>query len=306
MSDALDKATEARLRKILHLAKNAGTEGEAQAAMDRAQEILTRFNLTIAEVESRPDKAAASDAGLEGAVRQKARTTGRALYEYQHRLMAQIAQANFCLVVLRRDYVGKQYRPVGYTLVGREANVVSTRLMFDYLNETLERLVPIASNAQRLSRSAISWKEGAAARLRVRIADRADELAKAREEEVRDKTTAAQHPAAAKPPPGSLILMPELTLNEEEFNIDLLYNLEPGTTTARRLARATEVAVPSATPKPETAAEKAAREARDAKWRAKYERDRQRYWDRRDMNAYWAGDEAAKDISLDRQIRKEP
>lgn len=66
-----------------------------------------------------------------------------------------------------------------HIFVGRKGNVVTAQLMFQYLTQTIEDLVVVEmnlTNAQRLSRSAMSWKEGAADRLCERLASRRQDL----------------------------------------------------------------------------------------------------------------------------------
>lgn len=301
MSETITKAERERLGKLLHLAKNAGTEGEAAAAMNRAQSILTKYNLQMAEVEAEGGQA-------EGGARKQERAIGKALYEYQRQLMRCIADNNFCLCFLNFRTKGRSRYGSGYTLVGREANIVSTQIMFDYLNETLERLVPITSNAQRLSKSSISWKEGAASRIRERIDERAREIKAEREREVSERQAAARHPSAAPIPPGSLVLVQEMSVNEQELNRDLFYGLEPGTSTARRLASEARwrerVALPVeiVDAAPETPEDLEKRRARERKWQERYERERRRYWEKRDINSYYAGRAAGDTISLDQQV----
>lgn len=45
-----------RLRKLIALAENAGTEAEAANAMARVQEILTKYNLSMGDVGSARDE----------------------------------------------------------------------------------------------------------------------------------------------------------------------------------------------------------------------------------------------------------
>jgi hypothetical protein len=79
-----------------------------------------------------------------------------------------------------------------HIFVGRKGNVITAQLMFQYLTQTIEDLVLDAlglENKDRLSRSAMSWKEGCADRLCARLATKRQDLiekhdARARAEEV--------------------------------------------------------------------------------------------------------------------------
>lgn len=303
MSGTVPENVARRIASALNLARNAGTEGEAEAAMAAAQNMMAKYNLTMAMVEARHEKASAEDE--EGAKRNKVRHQGKALYDYQRKLMRVIADCNFCFCYLIQEQRGRRQMSVGPNLIGRQANVVSATIMFDYLNETLERLVPVESNAQRLSRAAISWKFGAAERLGERLQDRKWELERSQKTEVSKRTD------AQKAEPGGLILLENISLNEWALNLDFTYGYEPGTTTRERLeakarARQTpEVVCETPVAVPETDSEKVKREAEDRKWRERYERRERAFWANKDMNAVHAGRAAGDKISIDAQVTAE-
>lgn len=227
MSDKVPENIVRRITAALNLSRNAGTEGEAEAALSAAQAMMAKYNLTMAIVEATGARAKAQDD--EGAQRQQVPTKGKALYDYQRRLMKIIADCNYCFCHLIQERRGRRMMPMGYQLLGRQANVISTQIMFDYLNETLERLVPVESNAQRLSRAAISWKFGAATRLGERLQERKWEMESAQRQEVSRRTE------AQKAEPGGLMLLADISLIEREQNFDFLYGDEPGTATRHRL-----------------------------------------------------------------------
>lgn len=99
-----------------------------------------------------------------------------------------------------------------HIFVGRKSNVITAQLMYQYLTQTIEDLVPIEDNNQRLSRSAMSWKEGCADRLCERLAKRRRDLISAhdarvkqeqadREAENKQRAEDARKAAANKPKP---------------------------------------------------------------------------------------------------------
>jgi hypothetical protein len=99
-----------------------------------------------------------------------------------------------------------------HIFVGRKANVITAQLMYQYLTQTIEDLVPITNNNERLSRSAMSWKEGCADRLCERLAKRRRDLIAAhdarvkqeqadREAEQKRRAEEARAKAAAQPKP---------------------------------------------------------------------------------------------------------
>jgi hypothetical protein len=291
-------ATVEKLKKLLNLANNNENEHEAQAAMAAAQRLMTAHNLTLAQVES--------DTGTQAnAKREKTENKGKALYEYQRNLMRVVADANFCLhwmdYDLKRKITGGFQKIHKHVLIGREANVIAAQHMFDYLNATMERLVPLDGNTSRLSRTAISWKEGCAARLMQRLATRKAEMVvenKAKED--------AARPTQDHNGGGLVIRLENVFEMESDANYEFAYGWAPGTMAKRRQEREMRMEAEAAKPeKPETEAEKKAREKREQKFRDKWEREYQRKWANKDMDAYRAGSEAGKDIGLDAQIAAE-
>ena len=307
MSDTMEPKVVDRLRKLLALANNNTNEHEAAAAMAKAQELMAEYNVEMATIEASGGKTE------EGGVREKAKLVGRALYQYQRELMRSIADANFCYCFVH-EYSDKQGEKTikrrGYQLIGRKTNVATTVMMFDYLNQTMERLVPIGGdNRLRLSKFAISWKEGCASRLRERIYDRRVELEKASQTKANEHKTRAAHPGAA-PQAGALMVLGDITQNEYELNMDFLYGQEPGTTTQRRLERdarrATEVALPPAPEKVLSPEEKAKQDKENQKYQERWQRQNKAYWGRKDMSAYYSGQSAGENISLDQQVGSDP
>lgn len=280
-----------KIKKLLALAKGNTTEGEAEAAMAKVQELLASYNLTMAEVESHnaDQKKAAETTRIKGRVEKAA------MYEYQRNLMNAIAYAHFCLHwVSYHTKIGKSGRLIKtyyHVVIGREANVVTAKLMFEYLNSTIEKLsgehFPVPYN---LSRSAISWKEGCADRLCDRIRQRKNEQDHLNAEKVKK--------AKAENPECTLPTLVDVRQNEVYSNYDFAYGLEPGTT-ARRMAEY------DANPSPdreETPAEKAKREKANQKAYERWKKEQERKRASKDWDAYSAGSERGKTIGLDDQV----
>lgn len=168
-----------KIQKLLSMAAGAeGNEAEATLAMARAQELLAVYNLDYAMV------AAANVAGGTVAAapekREQTDISRSAKMEWQRDLWRTIAEANFCHHWIIYRYEGK--RGVGkrskvavkrHAVLGRVSNVMAVRLMGEYLEDTIERMLPYPNN-ERMSRSANSWKAGAADRLCERIREQAE------------------------------------------------------------------------------------------------------------------------------------
>lgn len=236
----IDEKTAIRIKKFLDLAKSTTHEGEANQAMERAQALMLANNVTMAELEANTGRIA------EGGKREKASEIGKALYTYQRNLMKGLAELNFCLCWVK-EYSLETYQEawdagrtkpktrLGYILIGRESNIINTREMFAYLNEVFERLVPITNNAERLSKKALSWKEGCADRVLARLNERAREAKQTDETRVREARAASQHPSSPTSSGGLVVSLVDIAQQEEDFNNDIRYGYEPGTTAQNRL-----------------------------------------------------------------------
>jgi hypothetical protein len=218
-----------RLKKLIAMA-DRGTEHEAAIASERMQTLLQEFNLTRAEVESREDKQETAAT----AQREKTEHDRSAMYQYQRDLMQTIAESNFCMYFLRdswrNDPRGRHtrydkekddYVPVrrvkSHLLIGRSENVQASILMYDYLIDTMHRLLPFIG-VERRETPARLWLAGCAETLCERLASQ--RTGKVKEQEL-DGT------------PG-LVRLTDLYGDESDLNNDFRRGLEPGTTAKRR------------------------------------------------------------------------
>ena len=233
---AIDPKLISRIQKMLALSRDDGaTEGEAQNAADIAARLMRENNLSMASIEAAGGQA-------EGGKRTKQEAKGRAQYEFQQQLMLACAEVNFCVVLKQYtskydkwgDYKGS--RTSGYKLIGREANVIATQQMFDYLMSTTERLAfefVGSDNKMRLSRAAVSFKEGCAERLGKRLRDR---HAAALAEQARAARASNAAPASGGGT-ALVVVLEDFAQAEADRNEDFRLNRPEGTTAARRLQR---------------------------------------------------------------------
>lgn len=208
-SAEMDKVI-ARIQKLLARTKTdrGASEAEANTAMKMAQDMMAKYNLDMAVIEAAN--------GEKDTTRVREELKGRAMYKWQRQLAKYVAEANFCYHLIRSEskwvdsrcdegrWSHGHYKNIPkHIFVGRKVNVITAQLMYNYLTQTIEDGVPVENNAQRLSRSAMSWKEGCADRLCERLAAKRKDLiekhdAKARaEEEARMSEYRAR--AAAQP-----------------------------------------------------------------------------------------------------------
>jgi hypothetical protein len=291
----------ARIQKLMALAKNNPNEHEAEAAANQVQALLAEHNLEMASIEA----SGAANAGDSGAERVKEQSNGKAMYKWQRDLMAAVASLNYCYHSVghtgKYNKAGIWMRSPFHFIVGRQVNVLSARLMFDYLTETIEKLVPIANNAQRLSKSAMSWKEGCVARLIERLNDKRWER-----EQAAARAERAQAAAAASGGSTSTALtLASMTKGEDDANWELANGYKPGDLAKWRAERAAERAAAPPVVYVEPKLTEKQREAQEAKWRRQDERARakqEREWANKDMAAYRAGSRVGGTIGLDTQV----
>ena len=116
-----------RIRKLLRLAEDAGaTEAEAAAALERANALLIRHNLSM--------DAIAVSTGEQPAVGERHIPAGWA-GSWRGSLLGILARHNLCTPFISRK--GKRDTVV---VVGRPANVDATHAMYDWIADQLERL----------------------------------------------------------------------------------------------------------------------------------------------------------------------
>lgn len=291
-----------KIAKLLKLANGNTTEAEASAAMEKVQELLANYNLTMADIEAHGGKTA--DDGK----REKVKHEKSAMYEYQRNLMKVVAEVHFCIYFASEkstwsDKGQRWTRKKVHNIIGREVNVISARQMFDYLNGTIDKLAnAVYPPPTNLCKSAVSWKEGCAARLQERLRTRAYEA----NQRQRQEAEAAQKRAAAASPTATttaLVLLTDIRQMEDDLNRDFHYGLEPGTTALRRAQYA---AMPVEPVKEWVDTRTDKEKERDRKANEKYwerqQRNEERKWANKDMSAYRAGQQKGDTIGLDPQV----
>jgi hypothetical protein len=313
--DAKTEAVIEKVRKLLALANNNPNEQEAEAAAAKAQELLEAYNLDLAHVSRM--------SGNGHTPRDKQNLKG-GLYGWQRQLWNMTAELNFCKYWYKRGLrAGSSYE---HELLGSKVNVISTRLMAEYLQNAIERLARewMRDNRPGLSiftKEAIAYREGMAER----VVSRMWEL---RRQRIADEEAKAKAERAANAARGvfteNALTITDVISSEEDLNSDHIYGWEPGTSARRRKESAIrqEAAEREAAEllrkqnewdaaHPEEAAarkakEKAEYEARTKEWWAKQGKRRERKMtpeeERRQMGSFRQGYNKGAEISLDKQI----
>jgi hypothetical protein len=304
-----------RIQKLLELSNNPN-EHEASAAAAKVTELLAQYNLDMAVIRQ---TAVAGGTVVAEEKREKTKVNRSAMYAWQRELWYAIAEANFCWHWVAEELTGK-YSSTGspvfvkrHVILGSESNAKAATILGEYLCDAIERLLPF-ENKDRLSRSAISWRMGCAAKLQERIRTQTQEL-KSRQAEAGAATNA--------------LTLRDVFQREYEANYDAQYgkgayarsqarDAEWNAARAEREAqRAQEAAAEEAERVAALANETEAQRERRLKREKKEEeaqnkrdeRHRNAYWNKRyrenakiDRSAYRQGTEAGASISLSKQV----
>ena len=208
-----------RVRKLLALAKNNPNEQEAASAAAKAQELLEAYNLEMSDthetkVAQRADKK--RDGGL---------------YKWQRNIWNGVARLNFChYISIRGLSAGSVYE---HRVIGSHANVLTTELMAQYLQDTVERLAQNWAYQNHYKsvfvKESIAYREGMADRICDKLWERRSKVLE--EERTRIREEAAQRAARNEADPGSTHLtLVEIISTEADFNNDYLNGWKLGTT----------------------------------------------------------------------------
>jgi hypothetical protein len=315
MATSFDDTAEAKIlakiEKALRLSENNPNEAEAATALRMAQQLADAYNIDIEGIRSKSGGASAKrhDDLFPGG-----------LYPYQRNLYNAIAKLNHCLYWARRGLGrGQKYQ---HRLVGSHVNVLMTKQMGEYLQGVVERLArDYVGNDPKLyfTKEAHLFREGVVDRIIDKINDKrkADlEDAKRRKAE---EAARSRHPAAAG---NALVLIDDVVQREAAANYDFLHGegawarmkaREAEREERQRKAAAEYEAWAKANPE-EFARQQAEEAERQAKWWREYEKREARNAARRkgvsrpskpgkyDSAAYWDGNDAGRDVSLDRQV----
>jgi hypothetical protein len=280
------------IQKLLALSQS-NNEAEASVAMEKAQALLLKYNLEWKDVdESSPKREK----------REHQKLTKSAMYDWQRKLWRKIAETNFCMYWTVDVFDGKKYVK-RHQVLGSESNVASVTLMGEYLCNAIERMLPYP-NKERLSRSALSWRNGCVDRLVQRLQERHDRL--------QTETTVNAE--------GHEIALRSIYEREHELNYDAAYG--EGAWMRRQQEQAQrqrewDEALKEMRENPqveqcqeETPAEKRRREKEEAKqkaWWKRYQesqkRKREQAYLKVDWHAYQQGSVEADNINLDAQIK---
>lgn len=217
-----------RIRKLMSLATagRGATEAEAQLASSHVQRLLAEHNLSIAAIE------ASGQSSGEGGKRTREGVGSRQVYKWQRDLMAAVAELNYCKAFAK--WQGAVFN--GYELIGRVDNVATSKVMFEYLQQTIERLAreDVGGDAKQFfTRYAHSFKQGCSDRVVSRLREEQKRVVKEQEQKAREQNVRNQHPGAASTNLPAVMLS-DVIQTELDFNEDFTQGWAPGTTAKNR------------------------------------------------------------------------
>jgi hypothetical protein len=242
-----------KIRKLLALANNNDNEHQAAAATAKAMELMERHNLDLSMLSAQKPDGTRDDRKLKGG-----------LYGWQRKIWEASAKLNFCMYwSIKGLAAGSSYE---HRILGKQVNVVSTQIMAEYLQNTIERMAKAqakATDTNVFARPMIAYREGIAARLIERLED----LRRQRmEEEQRKKDAwANQHST------GTSLTLVDVAHAEEDYNNDYVNGWEPGTS-ARMRAESEARSAAYRREREEKKAEHERRYAADPAYAAEYDR----------------------------------
>lgn len=322
VSDSIIRKIQLLFQMAQRKTNNDGTsnEAEAMAAMAKAQELLAQYNLDLNVVQEARVEGGTAQAVPEKRERQQ--FSRSAMYRWQQRLARAICEANFCWywtvdTLDNKQVSGGSVRTFAHNrhvkrhvILGRQGNAKVAEMMYEYLADTIERVIPYQGR-ERLSRSANSWREGCAERLIERIEEKARKMKE------------VPKPVAGAPVSG-VVAMTVRDVHEAEFAAN--YDAQWGSGAyAKKKQRDAEnslrwkqeaeerAELMKLERQAETPEMRAKREAREDKEAEQQRKSNERYWHRqdqkeerermrRDVHAYYQGQDRADDIGLDQQI----
>lgn len=318
----ISDSTVRKIQLLLQLAaRTEGNEVEAAAAMAKAQDLLAQYNLDLSTVQDKVVAGGTNTPEDTMAKRDYARVSRSAMYQWQRSLVKAIAEANYCRywVEETEEFRWKRMCNVKrHKVLGRLVNTTAVLIMTDYLIETIERLLPYKGK-ERLSRSAVSWREGCADRLIDRIQAKAEEMRKAdyaTQGEVAYTTALAISNLASTEAAGNYDFLNGKGAWAAKLAREAAWKAQHEAGRAQREARdAKEIAELQAKLLAETPQQKAKRLKAEAKAADRQARYSERYWARqdakderqsrkRDHAAYDSGASTGAKIGLDSQTER--
>lgn len=163
-----------KIKNLLALAANAGTEAEAENASRHAQRLMTQYRIETAELEL----AAAEDNHVVAPIQENmGAESGGKIAQWKISLMTTIAKINGCSLLMNWHWDGygqgvRRKKVHSFNIIGTEADAAMATAFYVSIRDTIEHLAKI--NKPKLGRGdgknwATSFKLGCASTIRARL-----------------------------------------------------------------------------------------------------------------------------------------
>jgi len=117
-----------KIGKLLKLAESPNME-EASSALEKANQLLKEHNLQMSDISEKSD--------LKEVIYGE---SGR-IVTWKKILLNEIAQFNYCTIILSKTYLNNLKNGASrFIIYGREDNIVSTKMMYEYLVSAIDRI----------------------------------------------------------------------------------------------------------------------------------------------------------------------
>lgn len=285
-----------KVRKLLRLAGNNPNEAEATLAMERAQELLAKYNLSMAQLDQSKERAGNTtpDTGK----REKTKVERSAMFQYQRDLWEALSEVNYCFYWSEKIMDGQIYRTHHHWVLGREENVAVVKEMGVYLEQVINRVCPY-----KVGKDVHLWKLGCVERLCERLKEAKRESERRSQQEAESTTALTLIDVADREMHGNWLMnrgnsnwcpcRPCQARRGREWQEEL----------AKRPAKTDAVATPVYQEKPETAKERRAREARNRRYQERWEKEYRAESAKRNSEAFQRGQSDANDVNLNKQVK---
>ena len=119
-----------KIRKLLALSES-NNANEAAVALQRARDMLMKFNMSMSELE------------IKSSIEEEILDEGKSEHPHETILMGQIARYNLCETYRKHryfyDYKGRRHSTIKRMIVGSDSNIASTKVMIEFVMEVMEK-----------------------------------------------------------------------------------------------------------------------------------------------------------------------
>lgn len=151
-----------KIQKLLNLANNNSFEAESKKALEKAYQIMQEYGISMMDVENNKKTSELGEMAEENYNDEKA-------YKKWEVLLMTAVTKLFGCAVFRTSYGSMFHKKQQMSIVGREANRITAKLMYEYLHEAIKKSAKEFAGSVTSSR--IAYCNGAAQEINYRVND---------------------------------------------------------------------------------------------------------------------------------------